>query len=216
MKGTASFFAHGLALAAAALAVAVAAPRVSVDAQQASAEAAAIKALEWRNLGPANVGGRVSVIVGVAGDPRVYYVSGANGGVFKTANGGTTHEPIFDDRAVQSIGDIAVAPSDPNVLYVGTGEGNPRNNASLGDGVYRSTDGGAHWTNTGLTDTEKIARIRVHPKDPDTAWVCALRPRRHLEQSPDPLRRHVHLPPQAVAPRQRRQADGRVPLARRR
>jgi len=174
MKRTASRNARVLLVAAAALAVAVTVPRVSVNARQTSAEASAIEALEWRTIGPANVGGRISVITGVAGDSKVYYVAGANGGVFKTTNGGTTFEPIFDHETAISIGDVAVAPSDPSVLYVGTGEGNPRNNASLGDGVYRSTDGGGHWVNTGLGDTEKIARIRVHPTDPDTAWVCAL------------------------------------------
>jgi len=163
-----------MAIAAVSMIVTVAGPRLSLEAQPASSETAAIKALEWRSIGPANVGGRVSVIIGIAGDPKVYYVSGANGGIFKTTNGGTTFDAIFDHERVLSIGDIAVAPSDPNVLYVGTGEGNPRNNASLGDGVYRSTDAGRTWTNVGLADTEKVARIRVHPKDPVTAWVCAL------------------------------------------
>ncbi len=174
MRGTASRSARMLTLAAAVTALAFAAPRVSLDAQQGSTEAAAVKALAWRPIGPANVGGRVSVIVGVPGDDKTYYVAGANGGVFKTVNAGTTFEPVFDNQDVLSIGDVAVAPSDPSVLYVGTGEGNPRNNASLGDGVYRSNDAGGHWTHVGLADTEKIARIRVHPKDPDTAWVCAL------------------------------------------
>ena len=100
-------------------------------------DAASIKSLTWRAIGPSNQAGRISVIVGVAGDPSTYYVSGANGGIFKTTNGGTTFTPIFDDQSVLSIGAIAIAPSDPNVLYVGTGEGNPRNNASFGDGVSK-------------------------------------------------------------------------------
>jgi photosystem II stability/assembly factor-like uncharacterized protein len=137
-------------------------------------EAAAIKSLTWRAIGPANQAGRISVIVGVPGDPSTYYVSGANGGIFKTTNGGTTFTAIFDDQSVLSIGAIAIAPSDPNVLYVGTGEGNPRNNASFGDGVYKSIDGGAHWTHVGLADTDKIARIVIDPKNPDIAYVAAL------------------------------------------
>ncbi len=136
--------------------------------------AAAIRSLRWREIGPANSGGRIPAIAGVSGNPKVFYVGAAAGGVWKTTNGGVTFEPIFDDQPVQSIGEIAVAPSDPNVIWVGTGEGNPRNSTSFGDGVYRSTDAGRTWKNVGLGDTERIARIRVHPTDPDTAWVCAM------------------------------------------
>ncbi len=88
-----------------------------------------------------------------------YYVAGANGGIIKTTNGGTTFKPIFDKQDVSSIGAIAIAPSDPNVIYVGTGEGNPRNNASVGDGMYKSIDGGEHWTHIGL---EKTRQDRAH------------------------------------------------------
>ncbi|MDQ6828687.1 MAG: glycosyl hydrolase, partial [Gemmatimonadota bacterium] len=96
-------------------------------------------------MGPANNAGRISVIVGIPGDAYTYYVAGANGGIIKTTNAGTTFKPIFDKQDIASIGAIAIAPSDPNVLYVGTGEENPRNNASIGDGVYKSIDGGSHW-----------------------------------------------------------------------
>ncbi len=102
----------------------------------------ALKRLTFRNIGPANQAGRVSVIVGVPGNPDTFYVSGANGGIFKTVNGGTTWKALFDNQNVLSIGAIAVAPSNPNIIYVGTGEENPRNNASFGDGIYRSNDGG--------------------------------------------------------------------------
>ena len=97
----------------------------------APALAAQLDRLEWRSVGPANNAGRISVVVGVPGDPLTYYVAGANGGIIKTTNGGTTFRPIFDQQSAGSIGAIAVAPSDPNVLYVGTGEGNPRNNACV-------------------------------------------------------------------------------------
>jgi len=137
-------------------------------------EAKALANLRWRSIGPANMGGRVTDITGLPGDPATYYVAGANGGIHKTTNGGVTFRAIFEKQAVYSIGALTIAPSDNNVLWVGTGEGDPRNSASFGDGVYRSTDAGETWKHLGLTDTEKIKRIRVHPNDPDTAWVCAL------------------------------------------
>src|SRR5436309_7428849 len=132
-------------------------------------QAAILANLKWRSIGPANMGGRVTDIVGIPGDPYTFYVAGADGGIFKTANGGTTFEALFQDQEVLSIGAVAVAPSDPNVIWVGTGEGDPRNSASFGNGVCRSTDGGKTWKHLGLADTERIKPIRVHPKDPDTA-----------------------------------------------
>src|SRR5262249_47023122 len=93
-----------------------------------------LKGLRWRSVGPANNAGRVSVVAGVPGNRDVYYVAGANGGIIKTTNGGVTFRPIFDKQPMMSIGAIAIAPSDPNIIYVGTGEENPRNNASIGDG----------------------------------------------------------------------------------
>ncbi len=137
-------------------------------------EAAALANLKWRSIGPANMGGRVTDIVGVPGDPFTYYIAGANGGIHKTTNGGTTFKPLFENQEVYSIGALTLAPSDNNVLWAGTGEGDPRNSASFGNGVYRSTDAGESWKYLGLPDTEKIKRIKVHPTDPDTAWVCAL------------------------------------------
>jgi len=137
-------------------------------------EAASLANLRWRSIGPANPGGRVTDIVGVPSDANTYYVAGAVGGIFKTTNGGMTFTPIFDNQDVLSIGAIAIAPSDPNVIWVGTGEGDPRNDAGFGNGVYLSTDAGQTWRHVGLTDTERIKRIRVHPTDPNTAWVAAL------------------------------------------
>lgn len=129
-------------------------------------------ALEYRHIGP--VGNRVISVAGVAGDPNTYYAGAASGGVWKTADGGVTWRPIFDDQPASSIGALAVAPSDPNVVWVGTGETFIRANISIGNGVYRSTDAGATWTHLGLEASERIGRIVVHPNDPDTAYVAAL------------------------------------------
>ena len=135
---------------------------------------AAIAGLKWRSVGPANNAGRISVVAGVPGDPSVYYVAGANGGIIKTTNNGTTFRPIFDKQNVLSIGAVAIAPSDPNVMYVGTGEGNPRNNASVGDGMYKSIDAGEHWTKIGLDKSDKIARIVIDSRNADIVYACAL------------------------------------------
>jgi len=133
-----------------------------------------LQKLKWRPIGPANMGGRVTDIAGVPGDPTTFYVGGADGGIFKTTNGGVTFEPIFDGQRAYSIGTIAVAPSDPEVLWVGTGEGDPRNSVGYGYGVYRSTDGGKTWIHLGLEKTDRIKRIAVNPTNPDEACVCAM------------------------------------------
>jgi photosystem II stability/assembly factor-like uncharacterized protein len=137
-------------------------------------DADALKGLKWRSVGPANNAGRISVITGVPGDPYTYYVAGANGGIIKTTNGGVTFKTLFDKQDIGSIGAIAVAPSDPNVIYVGTGEENPRNNASIGDGMYKSVDAGEHWTHIGLVNSDKIARIVIDQKNPDLVYACGL------------------------------------------
>ena len=141
---------------------------------QSSLEADALKRLTWRSIGPANQAGRISVIVGVPGDPFTFFVAGANGGIFKTTNGGTTFHGVFEDKPVVSIGAIAIAPSDPMIVYAGTGEENPRNNASIGDGMYKSTDGGEHFEHIGLPESDKIARIVIDPKNPDVVYVAVL------------------------------------------
>ena len=133
-----------------------------------------LKRVAWRSVGPANNAGRISVVTGVPGDPLTYYVAGANGSIIKTTNGGTTFTPIFDDQSAGSIGAIAVAPSDPNIVYVGTGEGNPRNNASVGDGMYKSVDGGAHWMKIGLEKSDKVARLIIDSRNPDIVYACVL------------------------------------------
>lgn len=134
----------------------------------------AIKSMKWRPIGPANMGGRVTDIEGIPGDPTTFYVAGADGGIFKTTNGGVTMQTLFTEEKSYSIGDITLAPSDPSVVYVGTGEGDPRNSVGYGHGVYRSNDAGKTWQHLGLEKTDRIKRIVVHPQNPDVACVCAL------------------------------------------
>jgi len=128
--------------------------------------------LEFRHIGP--IGNRVISVTGIPGDPMVYYVGAASGGIWKTTDGGLNWKPVFDDQRVHSIGALALAPSDPEVVYAGTGESYIRSNVSIGNGVWRSTDGGANWTHVGLEKTGRISRIVVHPTDPDTVYVAAL------------------------------------------
>jgi photosystem II stability/assembly factor-like uncharacterized protein len=120
------------------------------------------------------MGGRITAVAVVESDPSTWYVATASGGLIKTVNNGTTFEHLFDREATVSIGDVAVAPSDPKTVWVGTGEANPRNSVSYGDGVYKSTDGGKTWTNMGLKKSFQIGKIAVHPKDPNTVYVGAL------------------------------------------
>ena len=130
--------------------------------------------LEFRCIGPYR-GGRSIAVTGVRRDPLTYYFGGTGGGVWKTTDGGSNWEPVSDKFfKTGSVGAIAVAESDPNVLYVGMGESHIRGNTSHGDGVYKSTDGGRSWKNVGLADTRQISRVRVHPADPDLVYVAAL------------------------------------------
>lgn len=128
--------------------------------------------LELRYIGP--IGNRVSAVAGVPGDPLTYYVGAASGGIFKSDDGGAAWRPIFDDMPASSIGALAVAPSDPNVVWAGTGETFIRSNISIGDGIYRSTDAGRTWENRGLEKTGRIGRVVVHPHDPDVVFAAAL------------------------------------------
>ncbi len=130
--------------------------------------------LEWRSIGPANMGGRTADIEGVAGNPNLVYVATASGGLWKTSSGGVTWTPIFERQSTISIGDIAVDPHNPEVIWVGTGESNLRNSVSFGDGVYKSTDGGRTWQHLGLADSRHISRIVIHPLNTDVAYVGAL------------------------------------------
>jgi len=130
-------------------------------------------ALKWRMVGPFRAG-RVNAVTGVAGQPETYYFGSVGGGVWKTANSGRTWTPIFDGAGVASIGAIAVAPSNPSILYVGTGEADLRDSIQFGDGMYRSPDGGRTWTHIGLETTRQIGRVIVHPRDPNVVFVAAL------------------------------------------
>src|SRR4029453_341519 len=132
------------------------------------------KNLKARSIGPAVMGGRVSDIAISPNNPFVFYVGLGHGGVFKTNDNGVSFEPIFDKQPLLSIGAVAVAPSDSDVIWVGTGEANDRNSSDWGDGVYRSTDGGEKWQNIGLKNSRTIARIVVDPKKPDVAYVAAM------------------------------------------
>ena len=130
--------------------------------------------LEWRSIGPANMGGRTADVEGVPGNANIVYVATASGGLWKTVNAGVTWKPIFERQGTISIGDIALAPSNPDVVWVGTGESNVRNSVSFGDGVYKSNDGGKTWQHMGLKDTEHISAIAIHPQNPDIVYVGAL------------------------------------------
>ncbi|HXI29637.1 MAG TPA: hypothetical protein VNG89_14460 [Vicinamibacterales bacterium] len=130
------------------------------------------KQLKFRYIGP--VGNRTIAVAGIPGDPNVYYVGAASGGIFKTTDNGAHWEAIFDDKPVSSIGALAVAPSDPNVVWAGTGESFIRSNISIGNGIYKSTDAGKTWTHRGLDATGRIGRVVVDPRDPDVVLVCAL------------------------------------------
>jgi photosystem II stability/assembly factor-like uncharacterized protein len=130
--------------------------------------------LEWRNIGPAYMSGRVADVEGVPGNPDVVYVASASGGLWKTTNAGMTWSPIFERQGTISIGDIALEPGNPDVVWVGTGESNVRNSVSFGDGVYKSTDGGRTWQHMGLRDTRFISKIAINPRNPDVVYVGAL------------------------------------------
>jgi len=129
--------------------------------------------LHFREIGPAVTGGRVDDVEALPDDPSTILVASATGGLWKSVNGGTTWKALFQHQGVSTIGDVAFAPSDPSVIWVGTGEPNNRQSTTWGDGVYRSTDGGATWTHLGLEGTRQIGRIRVDPDDPDVAYVAA-------------------------------------------
>ena len=130
--------------------------------------------LEWREIGPAVVGGRVSDIAVDETDTRIIYVGTATSGIWKSTNHGTTWEPIFTDQSTSSIGDVTLAPSNPNVVWVGTGEPQNRQSSPWGDGVFKSGDGGRTWVQKGLQETRHISRIQVHPRDPEVAYVAAV------------------------------------------
>ena len=137
-----------------------------------------LKPFTYRNLGPYRMGVRMSDIA-VPDSPAeahlyTFYVSSWSGGVWKTTNNGTTFEPVFDGQSKQSIGDVTLAPSNPEIVWVGTGDAFCCRSSYAGDGIYKSTDGGKTWKNMGLKDSQHIARIVIHPKNPDIVYVAVM------------------------------------------
>jgi photosystem II stability/assembly factor-like uncharacterized protein len=128
--------------------------------------------LRWRYIGPE--GNRVSAVASVAGDPLTIYAGSASGGIFKSADGGLVWTPIFDGQSVSSIGDIAIAPSDPNIVWAGTGESCIRSHISVGEGIFKSADAGKTWTRMGLEKTGRIGKVVIDPQDPNVVLACAL------------------------------------------
>lgn len=143
---------------------------------------AALGKMEARHIGPAVTGGRITAIDGVNDDPRILYVGTGGGGVWKTTNGGSQFKPVFDKQA-QSIGAICINQKTPDVVWVGTGESNMRNSVSIGNGIYKTTDGGENWISMGLENSEHISKILIHPKDPNTLYVSV--PGHLWNDSPD-------------------------------
>jgi photosystem II stability/assembly factor-like uncharacterized protein len=151
-----------IALFLPALAIAQSAPSVDL-----------LKNLKFREIGPANMGGRIDDFAVVESNTNIVYAATASGGLWKTVNSGISWKPVFDDQPVSTIGDVTVAQSEPDVVWVGTGEANNRQSASWGNGVYKSGDGGKTWTNMGLKDTHHIPRIVIHPANANVVYVAA-------------------------------------------
>lgn len=133
-----------------------------------------LKTLKPRCIGPANMSGRIVDIAVYDKRPSIMYVASASGGLWKTVNNGITFQPVFERESTVALGAVALAQSNPDIVWVGTGENNARNSVSWGDGVYKSTDGGKTWNNMGLKDTQHIGRIVIHPTNPDIVYVAAL------------------------------------------
>ncbi|HEY0781781.1 MAG TPA: hypothetical protein VGE98_04940, partial [Thermoanaerobaculia bacterium] len=150
------------------------APAASAVSAPGAIDPALLAGLKARSIGPAAMSGRVAALAGVDRDPETLYVGVAAGGVWKTVNGGLSWRPLFDDQAVASIGAIAIFQANPDIVWVGTGEGTIRNSVSVGNGVYRSLDAGTTWKHLGLPASEHIPHIVLHPTDPDVAYVAAL------------------------------------------
>ena len=129
--------------------------------------------MSWREIGPATAGGRVASVAGSSRDPKLYYIGSGGGGVWKSSNGGQTWDAVFADQGVAAIGSVVIDPTDDNTVWVGTGEDNPRNDVSYGDGVYKSTDGGKSWTKMGLDGTKQISRILIDPRNHNHVIVGA-------------------------------------------
>ena len=130
----------------------------------------------WRSIGPSTMGGRIISLAVYENEPSTWWAATASGGLLKTTNNGITFEHQFDRESTVSIGNVCVSQSNKDIVWVGTGEGNPRNSVSFGNGVYRSLDSGATWNHMGLEESFQIAEIRVHPEDENTIFVAALGP----------------------------------------
>src|SRR5215469_3821745 len=171
------FMRHGVVVAVVAAATLQAAASSAAPAAAAPAAAAVnpslFGALQWRCIGPYR-GGRALAVAGVPGDASTFYFGAVAGGVWKTTDGGNTWQPLTDGTPISSVGAIAVAPSNHDIIYVGTGEAAPRGNMTYGDGVYRSVDGGKSWSHLGLKDTRQIGAVIVDPNNADIVLVAAL------------------------------------------
>jgi len=157
-----------------AVAIALAATLTAATPSTAMQDSDFYAGLEARTIGPATMSGRVAAIDVVAGDPNHIYVGAASGGVWHSIDAGATWQPLFDEQPVASIGALAINQSNPDIIWVGTGEGNVRNSVSVGNGIYKSLDGGKTWQNMGLGDSEHINRIALDPTNPDIAYVAAM------------------------------------------
>ncbi|TMQ10659.1 MAG: sialidase, partial [Deltaproteobacteria bacterium] len=152
--------------------VSAAAPPMPTS-ERATFDSGTISGLDARNIGSATMSGRVAAVAGaVVGGKTLFYVGSASGGVWKSQDGGTTFKPVFDKQPVQSIGAVALDPSNPSNVWVGTGEAWMRNSVSIGNGIYKSTDGGESWTHVGLPTSEHVVRIIVHPRSGQTVFAC--------------------------------------------
>ena len=160
-------------LALAAFATVVLMPTLSV-AQTAPINEDLLATFRPRSIGPAVTSGRLHDVEALPNDPSTIFLASASGGLWKTTNRGHTWRNVFADKDVSTFGDVAIAPSNPRIMYAGTGEQNNRQSSSWGNGVYRSDDGGETWRHQGLVETRHIGKVLVHPNDPDIAYVAAL------------------------------------------
>ena len=135
-----------------------------------------VSAFRWRNVGPSNFMGRLSDVQGIPSPSKTFYVAAAAGGIWKSPNNGVTWKPLFDDKEISSMGMLAIAPSDTNIVWAGTGEPNSRNTIEPGAGVYKSTNGGETWTFMGLRETQHIGRVQIDPRNANVVYVAALGP----------------------------------------
>src|SRR6266550_7497890 len=148
-----------------------------VAAQIASAQtldSATVAGFRWRTVGPSNFMGRLSDVAGIPGPSKTVFIAASGGGIWKTTNNGVTWRPVFDDKNIIAMGMLAIAPTDTNIVWAGTGEPNTRNTIEPGAGIYKSTDGGLTWKLMGLEKTQHIGRIAVNPTNPNVVYVAAL------------------------------------------